>query len=474
MGQSNTNQNSPQSVPIPHHEESEKALLGAVLIDSSIFPEMVKLVKAEDFFMLRHGWIYEAFVALYERGEEIDVMTVSTELKQRLKDRYLDHIGGDSYLTELTNSVPRVGNWPTYAAVVVELSRERQALELLGNGAEAVLKGDGDKFAVSVKQLMALLEDRTAGVLRLLAQLMPAEDLINLPPLRWLIKGQILERGLTLMYGAPGAGKSFLALDYALQVSQSLPVVYVASEGIHGYGQRIAAWKLHNHLSEAGLWFLPMPVPLLNPQAESELSSLVREHKAKLVVIDTLADSVLPGDENSTHDMGLFLKACRRIIEQNDCGILLVHHTNKTGMDRGSSTIRAASDVVIKVTNDDDVMVVECDKTRDAERFKTGYLKMLPVQISADVQSRVLIPTSQVVSSPGDPVSRTQEKVLAALSDSPNGASMQNLESATGLGNGTVWKALNRLMKAGYVKQEYARDPYQITPAGVQKLAGAK
>ena len=91
-----------------------------------------------------------------------------------------------------------------------------------------------------------------------------ADYLRNMPPIDWVIgdgdSGIITQHGLSVMYGAPGAGKSFVALDMALSISTGTPwqgiptrqgkVLYIAGEGVGGLGKRLKAWEAHNGVRE--------------------------------------------------------------------------------------------------------------------------------------------------------------------------------------------------------------------------------
>jgi hypothetical protein len=89
-------------------------------------------------------------------------------------------------------------------------------------------------------------------------QSLSIKDIKELPPYEWLVEGVIPRHGLSCLYGPPGVGKSFLALDLALRIGCGLPwlnrpakeghVGYVFGEGEHGLKQRLAAWGIQRVL----------------------------------------------------------------------------------------------------------------------------------------------------------------------------------------------------------------------------------
>lgn len=88
---------------IPHSREAEEAVVGAVLINPEVYYDVAQFLSAEDFYIHRHRWIWEAYTSLHEQRMPIDLLTVSEEL-DRLGQ--LQEIGGPAYLTSMVNQVP--------------------------------------------------------------------------------------------------------------------------------------------------------------------------------------------------------------------------------------------------------------------------------------------------------------------------------------------------------------------------------
>lgn len=186
-------------------------------------------------------------------------------------------------------------------------------------------------------------------------------------PVDWLIKGVLPAADLLLLYGASGAGKSFVALDMAIAVAQGLPwrgrktrrgkVLIVAAEGAGGYGNRILAASKHLGVdpSELDVGLVTVPPNLL---LEEDVASLIAAIKTvpgiSLIIIDTFAQTTPGANENAAEDMGRALAHCRTIRMAVDATVLLVHHAGKD-LQRGSrgwSGIKAAVDTEIEVSRD--------------------------------------------------------------------------------------------------------------------------
>src|SRR5689334_7255119 len=105
-----TEQSSQPMVLAPNSTEAEEAVLGSLLINPDCYLDLTFL-SANDFFIVRNGWIFGAIQALYNRGEAIDNLTVIEELERAGN---LEQVGGSAYITRLINNTPTHVNAETY------------------------------------------------------------------------------------------------------------------------------------------------------------------------------------------------------------------------------------------------------------------------------------------------------------------------------------------------------------------------
>jgi replicative DNA helicase len=112
---------------VPHNAESEAATIGSVLIDASMYYQIARVLKAEDFYIHRNKYIWEAFGRLAAKAQAIDLVTVSDELSNA---GLLAEIGGSSYITALINSVASSYNAVSYAYIVREHSERRKGISI--------------------------------------------------------------------------------------------------------------------------------------------------------------------------------------------------------------------------------------------------------------------------------------------------------------------------------------------------------
>ncbi len=115
----------PAAPGVPHSREAEEAVVGAVLINPEVYYDVAQFLEAEDFYVHRLRWIWEAFTGLHEQRVPIDLLTVSEELD---KAGQLAEIGGVAFLTALLNQVPTSLHAESYGRIIEAASIRRKML----------------------------------------------------------------------------------------------------------------------------------------------------------------------------------------------------------------------------------------------------------------------------------------------------------------------------------------------------------
>jgi KaiC/GvpD/RAD55 family RecA-like ATPase len=451
--------------------EAEEATLGSVLINPEAL-DQIPWLKAEDFFELKHQWIFQTMKDLAAHNMAIDNLTVVEALRQSGK---LESVGGAAYITYLINCTPTHIYVSTYAGIVEIAARKRRAMMLAGEIAQTAAEQPAAMLLPTAMKLVDMLQQAEKAVSfdPLRDNLVHVSELKDLPLLTWLLPGEIPEYGLVLVYGPSGVGKSFFTLDYALRLAEDISVVYIASEGEAGYTIRVAAWARHHQrdIDRYNLYFYMNIVALLDDRERAAFVKLISPIHPKLIIVDTLAHAMLPGNENDTRDMGLFLKASKKIQRELGCAIVMVHHTSKHSEDeRGSSVLRGSCDMMIRLTEEDQVIAVTCTKSKDTQPFATRYMRLLPVQLPDGQSSPVLIPASKIVQLKSDPLTPLQLRVLEAfgLDCFQSGASLGDIAESTTLNRGTVQRISSRLAVLGFLIRVGGN--YQISNDGKARL----
>jgi len=119
----------------PQDIEAEKSLLGSLMLDKEAIVKVADILHADDFYKKNHQMIYQVAEDLFTKGEPIDLISVSSKLKEK---NQLDEVGGTSYLTELINIVPTASHVATYAKIV---QKKRILRDLIQAGEEIGLMG---------------------------------------------------------------------------------------------------------------------------------------------------------------------------------------------------------------------------------------------------------------------------------------------------------------------------------------------
>ena len=404
---------------IPQDREAEEATIGAVLIDPDCYLRLAAILKPADFYIWRHGWIWQAFENLTGGGDPLDTLTIADELTRMGQ---LEEIGGPAYLTALINQVPTSLHAATYARKVKDTAIKRGMLAAANEIATLALNPRMTADQVSARALEVVQENTTSTRRRYTIH-NAADALAPRPPVKWIVEGLIYEKSITVMYGDGGTKKTWAGMYLAACVASGAPwgdiethktrVLFVDEENGDGEISGRAAYCIRGALSDQGadLRYISLAAfHLDNPQDEAILTAEILAQGAGLVIFDALADIML-GDENAKQDTQPVFNAFRRIAEKTSAAILVIHHANRTGGHRGSSVIKDAPDILLRVESDLDSNFINfrTEKNRKGKAVKWSmyaiwtedsfYLK------TAEAQEKI------------KPLSKSQEYVIRYLTE---------------------------------------------------------
>jgi KaiC/GvpD/RAD55 family RecA-like ATPase len=191
----------------------------------------------------------------------------------------------------------------------------------------------------------------------------PVCALLSPKPVDYLIDYTLETDSLSLVFGAPGMGKSFLAVDWAASIATGTPwqgrdvlqgaVFYIAGEGHSGLSRRLRAWEIKSgvSLANAPLYVSKTPAQLMDEASTVAMVNTIEAmcsshgHPA-LIVIDTMARNMGSGDENSNADIAKLVAMIDQVKAHLKCAVLIVHHTGhyESLRARGGSALPAAVD----------------------------------------------------------------------------------------------------------------------------------
>ncbi len=223
----------PEKLP-PQNIEAEKSLLGCLMIDTEAILKVVDFLIPRDFYKEAHQKIYQSMVDLFERREPIDVLNVSSRLKEK---NQLEEIGGVSYLTELVNSVPTASHILSYAKIVqqkrilrdlIEVSQEIGSLAYQESEDVDILLDQAEKkiFSIAQKSLTQTftpVKETLEETFKRIDELSKHKGGLRGIPTGFRALDNILaglqKSDLIILAARPSLGKSALACDIARYVA---------------------------------------------------------------------------------------------------------------------------------------------------------------------------------------------------------------------------------------------------------------
>ncbi|HVN26755.1 MAG TPA: replicative DNA helicase [Candidatus Paceibacterota bacterium] len=220
----------------PQNLEAEQNVLGSLLIDKNAIFRIADQLTADDFYVPAHARIFEAIVSLYEKRQPIDVLSLTTFLKDRetLKD-----VGGSAYLAELTNHVTTASHVAHYAGIVRDKKVRRDLIKASAEMAESAfetgqdiddLLDDNEQKILSISQrslpqnFVALKDDLVTAYERIASLHEGGGKLrgvpTGFPELDETLSG--LQKSELIILGArPSVGKTSLCLDIARNAAKA-------------------------------------------------------------------------------------------------------------------------------------------------------------------------------------------------------------------------------------------------------------
>lgn len=243
----------------PNDLDSEKSVLGSMLLSEEAIEIAINKLKAEDFYRPVHKTIFSAMINLYTERKPIDLITLSAKLKDEKK---IDEVGGIEYLTSLTEIVPTAVNIESYAEIVEEKSLLRQLINASTKISSMAFNQEDEAQDIIEKseRLIFNISDRGAksGFKDIKSLLMETYNWIaerakykgNPPGLKTgfrdldLLTGGLQKGELIILAARPSMGKTALAMNIALNsalLSNTTVAVFSLEMGAESLTQRMVA-----------------------------------------------------------------------------------------------------------------------------------------------------------------------------------------------------------------------------------------
>ncbi|GHT78531.1 hypothetical protein FACS1894130_05280 [Spirochaetia bacterium] len=454
-------------------------VLGCILSGADI----PAAIEAGMFASGRNRTIFKAISLLKERVKYPDLTILVPHLRETGE---LEDAGGVGYITGLTTGiVPAQIQY--FTDTLIKRSRDRKYEAAIKHAAENLGKEPTEWLVQGLQKTLDADAPDAAGGFRF-----DRIGAMEMKPSSWLVKGLIETDSFGCLFGDPGAGKSFLAIElaacvatgthfYELEVKRPGPVIYLAGEGRAGLLRRFNAWSIARRIpiKDAPLFLNSGAVSLIEDSSMvsmvKALKSLIKElgRPPALVILDTWSRT-LGGDDSAPSDAAAGVAALDALRARFDnFAALVVHHEGHLkGRGRGWSGLRAAVDVELRAERGkDDLLRLECTKAKDTKPIEPMAFQFSTVELGLQDEDRNPV-TSAVLNEtdwtpaheayPGKPAGKNQRIALETLERLEKTGGSVTVDSwrdeckKTGIANHhRFWEAKNALEKNGIIKIDH-------------------
>lgn len=203
--------------PLPSNEDSERAILGAILLDNALITQAVEHLKPGDFYSPLNRRIFGAMTALFEASKTIDPILIGEELK---KEGSLEAIGGVSTITNLTYGLPHFTDLTAYIEVVRDKSMMRNLIRTCNQITSEALEEEDDARNIldHAEQMIFALAERRA-----------AEGFAHVQPVAEKVLAKVEEYSRRESHALTGLATSFRELDEMTSGLQPSDLIIVAA-----------------------------------------------------------------------------------------------------------------------------------------------------------------------------------------------------------------------------------------------------
>ena len=389
----------------PQHLESEKALLGSIMLRTESLYDIGDMLVPEAFYADKHRVIFESMLDLHRKREPIDLLTLATRLEER---KHLEQIGGRSYLTELAQTVPSSANAKHYADMVHKKHimrnliqaadhisdigyKEESGLEEMLDEAErkifSVTNIASHQSTINIKDALMEAWDRLEKLHQNTGELRGVPS--GFKSLDNLLSG-FQKSDLIILAARPSVGKTAFALDIARRaaVDHNIPVAIFSLEMSHqqlidrmlAAQSSVDAWRLRTGklsqdtefgyirealdlLAKAPIFINDEPgVNILNMR--SAVRRLKAEHNLGLVIVDYLQlMTPMHQSDSMVNTVTEISRSLKGMAKELDIPVLALSQLSRAIEQRGgkprlsdlrdSGSIEQDADVVIFIHRDD-------------------------------------------------------------------------------------------------------------------------
>jgi replicative DNA helicase len=314
----------------PQAQDLERAVLGALLIDSNAIDSIAEFIKPETFYSDVHRMIYKAILSLAAAEKPIDILTVTEQLR---KDGTLDQVGGAFYITDLTNVIATSSNIEYHARIIAQKYLQRELINISSKTIKESFEDTTDVFE---------LLDKTETNLFNLSQNSKKKNTLEIKSLLFPQLEEIKKRmedaksGKTLT----GVGSGFTELDRMTSGWQKSDLIIVAGRPAMGktaFTLALARNAAIDFEKPVAFFSLEMSAAqlvqrIISMEAEINAEKLKRgelqahEWAQLITKIDKLENAPLLIDDTPALSIFELRAKARRLKRKNDIGMIIIDY----------------------------------------------------------------------------------------------------------------------------------------------------
>lgn len=313
---------------MPHDARAEQTVLGSIFLDGNTLADAVEFLMPEDFYNRANQVIFKAMMAVDDRGDKIDPVTVADELQ---RSNQLEDAGGPVYLSELMNNIPSSSHIREYAKIVQSKALLRRLISASQNIINLAQNEDDDVTEIldsAERQIMDVAENKNSAGFKSISQVLDQtmidvqelsqqkEEITGLPTgyhdFDEMTSG-LQPDNLIILAARPAVGKTAFALNIAQNVGKA------TDANIAIFSLEMSAESLVNRMicAEGGI----NANHLRNGQLDDQ------EWNALTVAMGTLSGTNIFIDDTPGIKMSEIRAKCRRLAkEQGGLGLIVVDY----------------------------------------------------------------------------------------------------------------------------------------------------
>ena len=203
--------------PLPSSPESERVILGGILLDNALISQAIEILKPEDFYSPNYRRVFKAMIALFEKSERIDPILIGEELK---REGSVESMGGVATITNLTFGLPHFSDLGDYARIVKEKSITRNLIKVCNQITSEALAEEEDAYEIldhAEQMIFALADERTK------------EGFSHVKPVAETVLAKVQEYAKRETHALTGLATGFRDLDQMTSGLQKTDLIIIAA-----------------------------------------------------------------------------------------------------------------------------------------------------------------------------------------------------------------------------------------------------